>query len=137
MPPVAESRSEVNLRQTNFPERASLRGYQVAPFGFRTGDKAVFNVFGGQLVAGGDTELAEDLSEVVLDGARTDEQLAGDFSVGSALVCEAGDLAFLSCELWGALARALLGPFAGSEELSVGAGCECFGAHRLEHVLRH
>jgi alpha/beta hydrolase fold len=37
-----------------------------------------------ELAAGGDVELGEDLSEVVLDGVRTEEQPGGDLRVGQA-----------------------------------------------------
>ena len=37
-----------------------------------------------ELAAGGDGELGEDLGQVVLDGARAEEQLGGDFRVGHA-----------------------------------------------------
>jgi hypothetical protein len=41
-----------------------------------------------KLGTGFETELAEDLAEVVLDGARADEQLRGDLLIGRALCDE-------------------------------------------------
>src|SRR5262249_3014393 len=38
-----------------------------------------------ELPAGADFELGEDLAQVVLDGARADEQLGGDLRVGQAV----------------------------------------------------
>ena len=52
-----------------------------------------------ELGAGFDSELAERLAEVVVDGARADEQLRGDFWVGGAVGGEAGDLCFLGCQV--------------------------------------
>src|SRR5690242_2883705 len=44
-----------------------------------------------ELAAGGDGELREDLGQVVLDGARAEEQLGGDLRVGQARPGRAGD----------------------------------------------
>jgi hypothetical protein len=38
-----------------------------------------------ELAAGGDTELGEDLAQVVLDGVRADEQPGADLRVGQAV----------------------------------------------------
>jgi hypothetical protein len=52
-----------------------------------------------KLLARVHAELAEHLSEVVLDRARADEQLSGDLPVGVSLRSEPGDLGFPRREL--------------------------------------
>ena len=51
-----------------------------------------------QLPAGADAELGEDLAQVVLDGARADEQLRADLRVRLAVGGEPGDLRLLGRE---------------------------------------
>jgi hypothetical protein len=52
-----------------------------------------------QLIARGDTELGEDLVQVVLDGAGADEQPGGNLGIGLAVDRQAHDLHFLRCQL--------------------------------------
>lgn len=47
----------------------------------------------------GDPQLREDVAQVVVDGARAQEELGGDLPVGGALADEPGDLEFLRGEL--------------------------------------
>src|SRR5829696_4799221 len=53
---------------------------------------------GGELPAGADAELREHLVEVVLDGARPDEQLGADLRVRVSPLREQGDLSLLRRE---------------------------------------
>ena len=73
------------------------------------------------MVAGLHSELAERLAQVVVDGARADEQLGRDFRVGGTVGRKAGDLRFLR----GQVVTRLDGPFArvlaGRLELDPGA----------------
>ena len=52
-----------------------------------------------ELATGRDAELSEYLAQVVLDRARTEEQLGGDLAVGQALRNEPGYLRLLRCQL--------------------------------------
>src|SRR2546428_4498334 len=52
-----------------------------------------------ELVARADVELGEDLAQVVLDRARTDEQPGADLRVGESVAGEPRDLPLLSREL--------------------------------------
>src|SRR4051812_42175282 len=52
-----------------------------------------------ELGAGGDRELGEHFAEVVLDGARTDEELGSNLRVRVAVSCKPRDLRFLRGEL--------------------------------------
>ena len=74
-----------------------------------------------ELVAGLDSELAKRLAEVVVDGARADEQLRGDLLVSQTVCREIRDLCFLG----GQVVAGLDGPFArmlaGRLELDPGA----------------
>ena len=83
-----------------------------------------------ELAARADVELGEDLAQVVLDGARADEQLRADLGVRAAVAGEPGDLRLLRRErvarLGGALARRL----AGGQQLAAGALGERLGADR-------
>ncbi len=56
-----------------------------------------------QLHARVDPEFGEDLAEVVLDGARANEQSRADLKVREALACEFRDLSLLDGELAGVL----------------------------------
>jgi hypothetical protein len=63
---------------------------------------------GGELGAGGDSELSEDVGEVGLDGGATHEEVAGDLGVGETVGDEGDDLLFGGGEAFPAVA----GPFA-------------------------
>src|SRR4051812_47809154 len=52
-----------------------------------------------ELDAGSDVELAEDLVQVVLDGARADEQLSADLGVREAVTGEPRDLRLLRSQI--------------------------------------
>ena len=82
-----------------------------------------------------DPQLREHLAQVVLDGARADEQLAADLRVGVPLRGEPGDLRLLCGEhvarLDGAFARRL----AGGEQLAAGSLGERFGPDPIEHLV--
>src|SRR3954452_7227368 len=89
---------------------------------------------GDQLGAGGHAELAEDIAEVEVDGARADEQLRGGVPVGQPLPDQPGDLALLRGQVGGGrdvaparglaggaqLLRRPLGPRGGTELLEQG-----------------
>ena len=61
-----------------------------------------------ELAAGADAELGEDLAQVVLDGARADEQPRADLRVGEAVARQPGDLRLLRGELVARLGGARL-----------------------------
>ena len=63
----------------------------------------------GELAAGTDTELGEDLPEVVGDGGWADEQLRGDLRVGGSLTGQAGDQRLLRGQDRGAVAAGTAG----------------------------
>src|SRR5215467_3202824 len=79
----------------------------------------------GELGAAGDATLAEDLAQVVFDGAGADEQPRGDLPVGQVVGDQAGDLLLLRCEH-------LRGPGAAR----AGPGGERRHAHLIEHRKR-
>src|SRR5215471_9421399 len=86
----------------------------------------------GELGAAGDVQLAEDLAQVVLDGAGAEEQPGGDLPVGQVPGDQPGDLLLLGgehpCRLGAARTRSL----AGGAELGPGPGGESFHADRVE-----
>src|SRR5215475_9614580 len=87
----------------------------------------------GQLAAIGDAELAEDLAQVVFDGAGADEQPGGDLPVGQVPGDQPGDLLLLRGEHLRGSGAARAGPFPGGAQLAAGAGGERRHAHRVEH----
>src|SRR5919204_3665454 len=89
-----------------------------------------------ELVARADAELAEDLVQVVLDGARADEQLGADLWVGEPFASEPRDLFLLRRELIAGVVSALARLLARSQELVARAFGEPFRAHRGERVVR-
>src|SRR3954471_2751816 len=88
-----------------------------------------------ELPTGVDVELAEDLAQVVLDGAGADEQLGADLGVGVAVAGQACDLDLLGRQhvagLGGDTARRL----AGGQQLAAGARGELVGAHAVEALV--
>src|SRR5712675_2516388 len=88
----------------------------------------------GELAAGADAELGEDLPEVVGDGGGADEQLLGDLRVGGAVAGEAGDQRFLRGEGIGRLDGVLPGVPAGRPQLGARPFGEGFGADRVEDL---
>ena len=79
-----------------------------------------------ELAARFDSELAERLAEVVVDGAGTDEQLRGDFLVCGPLCCEPGDVCFLGGEVIAGIDGPFTRVLAGRLELDPGAFGERF-----------
>src|SRR6478735_2875619 len=95
----------------------------------RAGERAA------QLPAGADVELGEDLVQVVLDGARADEQLRADLRVRLPLGGEAGDLLLLGREDVACLGGAPGHGLAGGRELTAGALGERLGPGAGEGVV--
>src|SRR5947208_12771905 len=71
-----------------------------------------------ELVARADVELGEDLAQVVLDRARTDEQPGADLGVRESVAGEPGDLGLLGGQLVPGLDGALADSLAGGQELA-------------------
>src|SRR5215471_14663095 len=90
----------------------------------------------GELGAAGDVELAEDLAQVVFDGAGADEQPGGDLPVGQVLGDQAGDLLLLRGQHLLGLGGARAGPFAGGAQFARGSFGESVGSHGREHLMR-
>src|SRR5215467_768679 len=90
----------------------------------------------GELGAAGDATLAEDLAQVVLDGAGADEQPRGDLPVGQVVGDQAGDLLLLRGEDLRDPGAARTGPFTGGAQLASGPGGERRHAHLIEHRKR-
>src|SRR4051812_3556086 len=88
-----------------------------------------------QLLAGADLELGEHLAQVVLDGARADEQLGADLRVRLPVARHPGDLGLLGREdvagLHGPPGRGL----AGGQQLAACALGERLGADLVEAVV--
>src|SRR5580692_482462 len=88
-----------------------------------------------QLGSGPDAELPEDLAEVVVDGACTEEQLLGNLAVGRAASGEAGNAGFLGGEVPFGVRRPLSGAFASGTQFAAGLLGEYARAHGAEHVV--
>src|SRR5262249_17674145 len=88
-----------------------------------------------ELPAGAELELGEYFAQVVLDGARADEQLGGDLRVGEAVAGQAGDLGLLRGERVARFHGALAGGLAGGGQLAAGPLGESLHADRGEHVV--
>src|SRR6516162_1936024 len=73
-----------------------------------------------ELQARADLELGEDFAQVVLDGARADEQPGADLRVGQAVAGQAGDLGLLGGERVTRFNSALAGGLAGGGQLAAG-----------------
>src|SRR5215470_18544196 len=87
----------------------------------------------GELAPADDVKLAEDLAQVVFDGAGADEQPGGDLPVGQVLGDQPGDLLLLGGEHLRGLGAARAGPLAGGAQLGPGPGGERRHAHLIEH----
>src|SRR5262249_48363790 len=74
----------------------------------------------GELAAIGDAKLAEDLPQVVFDGAGADEQPGGDLPVGQVPGDQPGDLLLLRGEHRRGPGAARAGPLAGGTQLAAG-----------------
>ena len=90
----------------------------------------------GELAAGGDPGLGEDVPQVERDGARRHPALGGDVLVRQALADQAGDLAFHRCQRQLGGRVALAGGLPGRAQLLAGAGGERLGAQVLERLER-
>jgi hypothetical protein len=75
------------------------------------------------------------LVQVILDGARADEQLGADLGVGEAVAGGPGDLGLLGGELAAGLDGAFAGALAGGRQLSARALGERLDPHRREHFV--
>src|SRR6201987_2001711 len=80
-----------------------------------------------------DVKLAEDLAQVVLDGAGADEQPGSDLPVGQMLGDQPRDLLLLGGEHLRGFGAARAGPLAGGAQLGPGPARERLHAHRVEH----
>src|SRR5690349_20713656 len=81
-------------------------------------------------------ELAEHLAEVIVDGARANEQLHGELAVRCSGRCEVSHPRFLTREVDGGIRRAGPGAFAGRAQLCGGPLGEPVRTHPGEHVMR-
>src|SRR5690242_18195101 len=88
-----------------------------------------------ELSARADTELREHLVQVVLDGARADEQQGGYLRVRASLGREPGDLRLLRGELVDRLDGTLAHRLAGGRKLALSALGERSRAHSAEHLV--
>src|SRR5579863_8749141 len=88
-----------------------------------------------QLRPRSDSQFAECLVQVVLDGAWADEQLGGDLSVGVSLRDEAGDLLLLRRQLTECLDGAGTRMLAGRQQLDPRALGERLHAEGGEHAV--
>src|SRR6516164_3942207 len=87
----------------------------------------------GELSPAADAKLAEDLAQVVLDGAGADEQPGGDLPVGQVLGDQQRDLLLLRSEHLRRFGAAWAGLLAGRAQLGPGPARESLHAHRVEH----
>jgi hypothetical protein len=90
----------------------------------------------GELGPAGDAELAEDLAQVVLDGAGANEQPGGDLPVGQVPGDQPGNPLLLRGERLRSPGTARAGSLAGGTQLVRGSFRECVGSHSREHLVR-
>src|SRR6185312_4628828 len=88
-----------------------------------------------QLFARADVELREHLAQVVLDGARADEQPGTYLRVGLPFCGESSDLRLLGSEDLACRLGATAHGFAGGEQLAPGALGERLGPAASEHLV--
>jgi hypothetical protein len=88
------------------------------------------------MAARGHVELAEHFAEVIIDGARADEQLRGDLRVGRAAGRQRRDLGFLRREVVAGLGATLAGGLAGGNQLEPGSFSEAGRAYVFEPRVR-
>src|SRR5262249_59930314 len=79
-------------------------------------------------------ELAEDLAQVILDGAGANEQPGGDLPVGQVPGHQPGDLLLLRGEHLHGPGAARTGPLAGGAQLAAGPFSESPPAPRVPHL---
>src|SRR5262249_58057031 len=89
-----------------------------------------------ELAAGGEIELGEDLAQVVLDGARAEEQLGGDLRVRQARPGQPRDLGLLGREVTVRAGGAPAGALAGRQQFAAGPLGRRPPCPRAEHALR-
>src|SRR5262245_53782546 len=82
------------------------------------------------------TQLPEHLVQVVLRGARADEELGTDLWVGAPLGREPGDHGFLGGEHVGGVDGAFAYGLAGGQQLGAGPLGERMGPDTAQHVVR-
>src|SRR5215467_8603656 len=90
---------------------------------------------GRELSAGAHAELCEHLAQVVLDGSRTDEELACDLRVRVSIGSQPYDLALLGGENVAGLNRSLAHHLSGRQQLAAGALGERFGPDTTERLV--
>src|SRR3954467_9132164 len=88
-----------------------------------------------KLLARADTELGEDVMQMPLDRANTDEKLRSDLRIRQDVPRETGDLLLLRSQLAARLDAALAHLPSGSDELPACALGERLHADRREHVV--
>src|SRR5689334_14983018 len=126
--PASTIASVSNARRSRIPNGVGRSS--VLPCGCRL----VIRQRPGEFNPAGDVELAEDLVQVVLDGAGTDEQPTRDLPVGQALGGQPGDLRLLRREHSRSPGAARAGPLAGGAQLGPGPARESRRAHLVEHL---
>ena len=89
-----------------------------------------------ELAARADAQLGEDLAEVVLGGARADEQVGSDLGIRQPVPGQPRDLGLLSSQLDSGFDGALAGGLPGGLQFAARSLGERGDAHRGEHVLR-
>src|SRR5438270_11816311 len=88
-----------------------------------------------EFFAGADVEFREHLAQVVLDGARAEEQPRADLWVRLPIGGQAGDLRFLGRQAVAGVGRALARGLAGGEQLTAGALGEGVGPDAREQLV--
>ena len=96
-----------------------------------------------ELAARADVELGKDLTEVVLDRTRADEQPGADLRVRQPIPGQPGHLRLLNGQRFagrtgwraGGLGGALAGGLAGGQQLAAGPLGERLHPHRVQHLI--
>src|SRR5947208_11443677 len=109
---AAGQREGASRRRASAPDRVRPARLGRPDGGRVAGQDAV------ELAARADVELGEDLAQVVLDRARTDEQPGADLGVRESVAGEPGDLGLLGGQLVPGLDGALADSLAGGQELA-------------------
>src|SRR4029077_389682 len=87
----------------------------------------------GKLGPAAHAKLAEDLAQVILDGAGADEQPGSDLPVGQMLGDQPRDLLLLGGEHLRGFGATRAGPLASGAQVAPGPARERLHAHRVEH----
>src|SRR5580704_1795727 len=113
--------------------RTEFRGLRI---GLRRFGRTTSAVQGTRkLVARGEVHFGEDLAQVILDGARTDEQAGADLGVGQPLAGQPGDLGLLGGQLTEGRGAALANRLPGGTEFAGCARCKGLHPHFDKHVV--